>query len=618
MQRKTIFQFLIAAVLVISLAYGFFSLSNDKPTTASDFMVFGTPDVVNHQSVNTDAIGTWSQGANVILSRYHGQGTSYSRNDTGWLYFIGGDINGSGTLTNANHRYNINTNTWTAMATLPTVVWYSCAATLGNFVYVGPGLTSAAFNSANNVLQRYSINADSWATMAPLPIVTGMSKLVGYQDSLLYLTGGFIGGGTPGGTHVYLYNATSNTWRTCTPMPAPRCGHAAAITGDTLVVIGGATSYSTGITSIVYRGVISQADRSVITWTTGAPLPVVSHRLDAQNFFCKGIITSPGSQAGFTPTNTCYSYLGNVWTNLPNITMQTSAAHTGAVRFSNNLVKFVVASGLILQVPFSIPNTQIYTDTCAPSGPQVSRICRNGLNKPILDHQTTRDTITFNLGPTARILDVNITIDTVTHTWDSDLRFYMAHLTTGVRFINNVGGSGDNFIGTNINDSGACAIGASGCNTPPFTGTFRPTAPANLLGFNNQSPNLIWVLSITDTFDADVGVLKAWCITILWDNLVAAGNNNNIVPNSYALNQNYPNPFNPSTKISFQLPKADNVKLVVFDILGREVKTLVNDEFKQAGSHTVDFNASGLSSGVYFYKIETKEFTDTKRMMLIK
>jgi len=88
-------------------------------------------------------------------------------------------------------------------------------------------------------------------------------------------------------------------------------------------------------------------------------------------------------------------------------------------------------------------------------------------------------------------------------------------------------------------------------------------------------------------------------------------------PKSYSLSQNYPNPFNPTTKISFSLPKNSDVKLVVFDILGKEVATLVND-YRTAGTHQVEFNASNLASGVYLYRIEAGEFRDVKRMMLIK
>ncbi len=89
------------------------------------------------------------------------------------------------------------------------------------------------------------------------------------------------------------------------------------------------------------------------------------------------------------------------------------------------------------------------------------------------------------------------------------------------------------------------------------------------------------------------------------------------IPKVYSLSQNYPNPFNPTTKINFALPKQGFVTLKIYDVLGREVRTLVN-EVKSAGNFTVDFNASEFSSGVYFYKLESNGFSDIKRMMLIK
>ena len=89
------------------------------------------------------------------------------------------------------------------------------------------------------------------------------------------------------------------------------------------------------------------------------------------------------------------------------------------------------------------------------------------------------------------------------------------------------------------------------------------------------------------------------------------------IPNEYKLSQNYPNPFNPVTKINFAIQKQGLVTLKVYDMLGREVAALVN-EFKQAGYYSLDFNASGLSSGIYFYKLQVNDFTDIKKMVLIK
>lgn len=89
------------------------------------------------------------------------------------------------------------------------------------------------------------------------------------------------------------------------------------------------------------------------------------------------------------------------------------------------------------------------------------------------------------------------------------------------------------------------------------------------------------------------------------------------IPSDYKLYQNFPNPFNPSTTISYQLPVKGNVSLKIYDILGREVQTIVN-EVKNAGKYQVNFDASSLTSGVYFYKIKTDRYSEVKKMILIK
>jgi hypothetical protein len=88
-------------------------------------------------------------------------------------------------------------------------------------------------------------------------------------------------------------------------------------------------------------------------------------------------------------------------------------------------------------------------------------------------------------------------------------------------------------------------------------------------------------------------------------------------PLNYSLAQNYPNPFNPSTTISFSVPKSGFVKLVVYDLLGKEVTTLLNEE-KVAGKYEVNFNVNNLASGIYFYTINAGSFTSTKKMILMK
>ncbi len=98
-------------------------------------------------------------------------------------------------------------------------------------------------------------------------------------------------------------------------------------------------------------------------------------------------------------------------------------------------------------------------------------------------------------------------------------------------------------------------------------------------------------------------------------------NNSQNFPGIFTLYQNYPNPFNPTTKIKYSIPvgtqHAVSVQLKVYDILGREVATLVNKQ-QQPGNYEVEFNASNLSSGVYFYRIITNDFTATKKFVLLK
>ena len=95
------------------------------------------------------------------------------------------------------------------------------------------------------------------------------------------------------------------------------------------------------------------------------------------------------------------------------------------------------------------------------------------------------------------------------------------------------------------------------------------------------------------------------------------GINNNVVPIKTSLSQNYPNPFNPATEIGYSISKSGHVSLIVYDILGKEVSVLVN-EMQNPGNYKVRYDASALTSGIYFYKIHSEGFSDIKRMMLIK
>ncbi len=158
-------------------------------------------------------------------------------------------------------------------------------------------------------------------------------------------------------------------------------------------------------------------------------------------------------------------------------------------------------------------------------------------------------------------------------------------------------------------------------NTFPRTAT-----PTGGTGFRVGSYNTTFVSHLIgklDEFRLYNRALNQAEVTATWNSdlggcgITGIQNTNSEIPVSYNLSQNYPNPFNPTTNIKFSIPSTELVKLVVFDVLGREVATLVN-EVKNAGNYTADFDASHLSSGVYFYRLESGNFIQTKKMLLVK
>lgn len=102
--------------------------------------------------------------------------------------------------------------------------------------------------------------------------------------------------------------------------------------------------------------------------------------------------------------------------------------------------------------------------------------------------------------------------------------------------------------------------------------------------------------------------------TFEFSNIIEA---NILSPNKFDLMQNYPNPFNPATTINFTIPEKVNVNLKIYDVMGNEIATLVNEE-KTAGKHSIEFDATRLASGTYFYKLQAGGKTEVRKMLLIK
>jgi len=147
----------------------------------------------------------------------------------------------------------------------------------------------------------------------------------------------------------------------------------------------------------------------------------------------------------------------------------------------------------------------------------------------------------------------------------------------------------------------------NGTNWAPL-GSGLNGGPNGLTVYNND-------LIVGGTFTTAGGINANYIAK--WGTPYGIKNINAEIPEYFSLSQNYPNPFNPNTKIQFALPQKSFTKLIVYDYLGREITTLVNEQLN-AGIYEADFDGSNLSSGVYYYRLTAGDFIETKKMILVK
>lgn len=206
---------------------------------------------------------------------------------------------------------------------------------------------------------------------------------------------------------------------------------------------------------------------------------------------------------------------------------------------------------------------------------------------------------------------VIVTLQEINHPDISELLVTLEHEGVVDTLVYQPGINGANFLSTKFNDEVSMELSQG---TPPFVGSFKPHNPLSV--FNSLEATGEWLLTITDEVSANDGTFEAWSISILSD-LSSDVENLNEHPSDFYLFQNYPNPFNPSTTISWQSPLGGHQTLKIYDVLGNEVATLV-DEYKHAGKHEVSFSSSELTSGIYFYRIQAGSYVETKKMILMK
>lgn len=343
------------------------------------------------------------------------------------------------------------------------------------------------------------------------------------------------------------------------------------------------------------------ADREAVV-TIDSPQPIVRTGANAPRLYYKI------NEGPLNFINAFYNNLDTFKFTIPGQSMGTNVSYYFAAEDSlGRFVGTLPAGGKGISPPGIISPPNFFTYMVAEIDTYM--VCSNNLPKPILDNQTTYDTIHVNQPGFIVDLDVNLTIY---HTWDGDLSISLIGPNqTEIDLSSHNGGSGDNYYNTTFDDQASIPI-TSG--SPPFTGRYRPEQP--LAAFTYQPLVGNWILKVNDNAMGDTGQLSSWCL--IFQRSIVTGISGNEQPLQFELSQNYPNPFNSSTKISFSLKKKSYVEIIIYDVLGRETAVIANSSYN-SGRYDLFFNANDLASGLYFYTMYINgNLYQTKKMVLIK
>lgn len=309
-----------------------------------------------------------------------------------------------------------------------------------------------------------------------------------------------------------------------------------------------------------------------------------------------------------------------------------NASLVGAWNFDGNLINFAATSGIngsfstggtnncrisayqnesttgIAPSPQFIAFPTVLNCTAYPNG-----FYQKAVNMPIPDNSTITDQLTLS-GLSGNLTDVQVFLS-IQHQKTSDLTVKLkAPNNTEITLSAGQGTTSTNGYLTIMDDSIGNTINTT-TYLSPWTNYVKPQNP--MTTFGNTALNGNWILSITDGVATNTGVLMGWGIRVNNATLVGMNEISSSTPLEFRLAQNYPNPFNPATKITFSIAKQSKVVLKIFDILGKEVKTLVNENLSP-GVYDKSFDGTSFASGVYFYKLEAGEFNAVKKMVLLK
>lgn len=429
------------------------------------------------------------------------------------------------------------------------------------------------YGNNKNDIKGYSefspLTSATWTTLAVSPHAVSRSCCAAIKSGDTVFVFQFGGGASAQLTNVARYNSKTNTWtNNYSTMPAPiSAGSAVALPGDSVIYVIGGNSGTSAYGICLKYNVIAN------TWTTMAVMPTSPCTDQLTVVYRDSLIFCVGGGDGLFNSSVVYNAVRiynsktNTWTMTTSL--PTNLSMSGGGIWGDTIYVFCGVTG-----------SGVYTANCY-----------KGVINPTNLSQITWTTLPVY--PSGSI----------------------TRMASFVVVKNNSAG---------IMCSGGAISGGTLTNASNFwnfcTQSWQ-TLPNNSLARSNfkgtgLKDSIAYITAGYTT--TGVGTFEKITFSLIDGNcLITSINNQSTVPDKYELLQNYPNPFNPITKIQYSIPKAEFVKLSVFDILGKEIDVLVNGN-RLPGSYIIDFDASSFSSGVYFYKVTAGDYSDIKKMMLIK
>jgi hypothetical protein len=513
--------------------------------------------------------------------------------------FVGGLFTSAGGVSaNRVARFNTQTNTWSTLGTGSSngvSGRVTALAVVGNEVFVGGRFTSAGGVSANYVA-RFNTQTNTWSTLG-----TGSSNGVSggffpYVNALavvgneVYVGGRFTEAGGVSANYVARFNTQTNTWSTLGTGSSNGVNdwvNALAVVGNEVYVGGGFTSAG-GVSANYVARYFPPTTNPSATQTISA---------DGLYFFPPTGVSIVFT--GVSGTGTCTVQRFDAPASNISFT-GTPPTFTSQYRFVITASGFTFTSAELRFNRTQIPNAGI-TNAGTVSvyrrptpGTGAFSILPNTFNASFPDEvrATTTAFSEFILGSNDNSLPVELVAFTARNTAEG---VQLTWRTASEQ--NNAGFE----VQRRSENRGASAewqvlgfVRGAGTTAEAQSYTFLDKSASGKVQYRLKQIDFDGQFEYSNVIEVDAGL-----------------------PKVFALEQNYPNPFNPSTTIRYQLPVASEVKLEVYDVLGKKIATLVNER-QSAGSYQVVWNASGLSSGTYFYRLQAGTFTQTKKMILVK